>query len=178
MGSAYHTHTPLALPSISVVSRVVLCWGMGKASQLSAMEREEPDVGPSARRSAAGGVALPDHSRRCCRRIRCRDREAAFGQPQHGDSVAQALHRRLDRLWDIAPGRGRRPKYEIDKIAVIVNATLRTKPAGMTHWSFGRLAQSQGGGKSTISNIWRAHRLQPHRTKTSSFRAIRNFWTR
>ena len=28
------------------------------------------------------------------------------------------------------------------------------------------MAQSQGVGKSTISNIWRAHKLQPHRTKT------------
>jgi transposase len=28
------------------------------------------------------------------------------------------------------------------------------------------MAQSQGIGKSTVSNIWRAHKLQPHRTKT------------
>ena len=41
----------------------------------------------------------------------------------------------LDGLWDVAPGRGRKPLYEIDKIAAIVDATLQTKPAGMTHWS-------------------------------------------
>ena len=29
----------------------------------------------------------------------------------------------LDGLWDIAPGRGRKPTYQIDKIAAIVNAT-------------------------------------------------------
>jgi len=73
---------------------------------------------------------------------------------------------RLDGLWDIAPGRGRKPRYGIDKIAAIVDATLQTKPAGMTHWSCRTMAQSQGVGKSTISNIWRAHKLQPHRTKT------------
>ena len=28
------------------------------------------------------------------------------------------------------------------------------------------MAQSQGVSKSTINNIWRAHNLQPHRTKT------------
>src|SRR5260370_17434399 len=50
----------------------------------------------------------------------------------------------LDGLWDIAPGRGRKPLYSIDKIATIVDATLQTKPAGMTHWSCRTLAQSQG----------------------------------
>jgi transposase len=69
----------------------------------------------------------------------------------------------LDGLWDIAPGRGRKPTYPIDKIAAIVDATLQTKPAGMTHWSCRTMAQSQGVGKSTVNNIWRAHNLQPHR---------------
>src|SRR5437660_4603560 len=72
----------------------------------------------------------------------------------------------LDGLWDIAPGRGRKPTYPIDKIASIVDATLQTKPAGMTHWSCRTMAQSQGISKSTVNNIWRAHNLQPHRTKT------------
>ena len=73
----------------------------------------------------------------------------------------------LDGLWDIAPGRGRKPLYPIDKIAAIVDATLQTKPAGMTHWSCRTMAQSQGVSKSTVNNIWRAHNLQPHRTKTA-----------
>src|ERR1700688_3646851 len=47
-------------------------------------------------------------------------------------------------LGDIAPGRGRKPVYEIDKIAAIVDATLQTKPAGMTHWSCRTMAESQG----------------------------------
>jgi len=72
----------------------------------------------------------------------------------------------LDGLWDIAPGRGRKPTYQIDKIAGIVNATLQTKPPGMTHWSCRTMAESQGVSKSTINNIWRAHNLQPHRTET------------
>jgi hypothetical protein len=72
----------------------------------------------------------------------------------------------LDGLWDIAPGRGRKARYEMDKISAIVDATLQTKPAGMTHWSCRTMAQSQGVSKSTVSNIWRAHNLQPHRTKT------------
>jgi len=74
----------------------------------------------------------------------------------------------LDGLWDIAPGRGRKPTYAIDKIARIVGATLQTKPEGMTHWSCRTMAQSQGVSKSTVNNIWRAHNLQPHRTKSVS----------
>jgi hypothetical protein len=54
----------------------------------------------------------------------------------------------------------------LDKIAAIVDATLQTKPARMTHWSCRTMAQSQGVGKSTVNNIWRAHNLQPHRTET------------
>jgi len=72
----------------------------------------------------------------------------------------------LDGLWDIAPGRGRKPTYQIDRIAGIVEATLQTKPAGMTHWSCRTMAESQGVSKSTVNNIWRAHNLQPHRTET------------
>src|SRR5260370_24971200 len=72
----------------------------------------------------------------------------------------------LDGLWDIAHGRGRKPLYSSDKIAAIVDATLQTKPAGMTHWSCRTLAQSQGVSKSTVNNIWRAHNLQPHRSQT------------
>jgi transposase len=72
----------------------------------------------------------------------------------------------LDGLWDIASGRGRKPIYDMDKVAAIVEATLQTKPAGMTHWSCRTLAEQQGVSKSTVNNIWRAHNLQPHRTET------------
>src|SRR5580700_8237189 len=72
----------------------------------------------------------------------------------------------LDGLWDVAPGRGRKPIYAIEKIAALVDATLQTKPAGMTHWSCRTMAQNQGVSKSTVNNIWRAHNLQPHRTES------------
>ncbi len=72
----------------------------------------------------------------------------------------------LDGLWDVAPGRGRKPLYDVDKIAAIIDATLQTKPAGVTHWSCRTMAESQGVSKATINNIWRAHKLQPHRAKT------------
>ena len=72
---------------------------------------------------------------------------------------------RLDGLWEIAPGRGRKPSYDIDKIAAIVDATLQTKPEGMTQWSCRTMAKSQGVSKSTVNNIWQAHSLKPHRVE-------------
>ncbi len=61
----------------------------------------------------------------------------------------------LDGLWDIAPGRGRKPLYGTDKVAAIVEATLQTKPAGMTHWSCRTMAQNQG----VVSRSWARFRL-------------------
>jgi DNA-binding CsgD family transcriptional regulator len=73
---------------------------------------------------------------------------------------------RLDGLWEIAPGRGRKPVYDGEKVAAVVKATLETKPAGQTHWSCRSLADAQGISKSTVNTIWQAHKLQPHRSET------------
>ena len=72
----------------------------------------------------------------------------------------------LESLWEIAPGRGRKPRYDAAKVKAIVDATLQTKPKGMTHWSCRLMAKSQGVSKSTVSNLWRSHNLKPHRMKT------------
>ena len=72
----------------------------------------------------------------------------------------------LDGLWEVAPGRGRKPSYGPEKIQAIVDATLRTKPKGMTQWSCRLMAASQNVSKSTINNIWQSHNLKPHRVKT------------
>ena len=68
-------------------------------------------------------------------------------------------------LWQIAPGRGRKPTYGPEKIKALVDATLQTKPAGMTHWSCRLMAKAQGVSKSTVSNVWRSHQVKPHRVK-------------
>ena len=69
----------------------------------------------------------------------------------------------LDSLWEVAPGRGRKPTYGPEKIRSIVDATLRTKPKGSTHWSCRTMAVAQGISKSSVSRIWRSHNLKPHR---------------
>jgi transposase len=72
----------------------------------------------------------------------------------------------LKSVWEVAPGRGRRPTYGAEKVRAVVETTLQTKPKGMTHWSCRLMAKSQGVSKSTVSNIWRSHNLKPHRVKT------------
>jgi transposase len=69
-------------------------------------------------------------------------------------------------LWEVAPGRGRKPEYGAEKIQEIVDTTLQTKPKGMTHWSCRLLAAHLGVSKSTINTVLQSHNLKPHRVKT------------
>src|SRR6202162_544318 len=141
---------------------------MGKSCQLSEVEREKLQ-------QWTGAYGTPQQVALRCRIVLA----AAAGAYEVTLAERLAVNRNtvilwrkrfgdegLDGLWDIAPGRGRKPTYQIDKIAGIVDATLQTKPAGMTHWSCRTMAESQGVSKSTVNNIWRAHQLQPHRTET------------
>lgn len=69
-------------------------------------------------------------------------------------------------MWEIAAGRGRKATYSPAKIKRIVQATLSSKPNGMTQWSCRQMALAQGVSKSTVSTIWRSHNLKPHRVKS------------
>jgi transposase len=44
--------------------------------------------------------------------------------------------------------------------------TLESTPRGQTHWSTRELAKATGLSRMTISRIWHAFGLQPHRTET------------
>ncbi len=79
------------------------------------------------------------------------------------DRFAQAG---LGSLWEVAPGRGRKATYEAAQVEAIVDATLRTTPPGMTHWSCRTMARAQGVSKSTVQTIWHSHNLKPHRVET------------
>jgi transposase len=84
-------------------------------------------------------------------------------------SVALWRHRFIedgvDTLWEIAAGRGRKPTYSAKKIKEIVDATLQTKPKGMTHWSCRSMAEAQGISKATVNRIWQSHNIKPHLVK-------------
>ena len=48
----------------------------------------------------------------------------------------------------------------------VLALTLETLPEDSTHWSTRSLARRCGLSQSTVSRIWRAFGLQPHRTET------------
>ena len=72
----------------------------------------------------------------------------------------------LEGLWEVAPGRGRKPIYSAERIKEVIDATLQSKPKGSTHWSCRTMATAQGISKSTVNNIWRGHHIKPHLSKT------------
>jgi len=69
-------------------------------------------------------------------------------------------------VWEIASGRGRKPRHGAEVVARIVEATLQTKPKGSTHWSTRTLARVQQVSKNTVHRIWQEHQLKPHLTKS------------
>ena len=70
-----------------------------------------------------------------------------------------------DCLWEVAAGRGRKPTFTPQAVERIVEATLQTKPEGVTHWSCRTMAKAQGVSKATVNRIWQSHQIKPHRTK-------------
>ena len=57
-------------------------------------------------------------------------------------------------------------KISDEVVERLVRMTLETAPSGQTHWSSRQLAAKLGVSQSTVSRVWRAFRLQPHRQDT------------
>ena len=72
----------------------------------------------------------------------------------------------IGEVWEIAPGRGRKPYYDQSTRDAIINSTLQTKPKGMTHWSCRLMAEDQGVSKDTVSRLWQMHNIKPHLSRT------------
>lgn len=53
-----------------------------------------------------------------------------------------------------------------DQVEQVVVTTLQAQPKDATHWSTRRLARQLGMSQSTVSRIWRAFGLAPHRSET------------
>src|SRR5438128_1299839 len=73
--------------------------------------------------------------------------------------------RRLDGLLD-EPRPGAPRRVEDDDVERILTLTLETMPRDATHWSTRGMAAKAGLSQSTVSRIWRAFALQPHRATT------------
>jgi transposase len=78
---------------------------------------------------------------------------------------ARFLSARLDGLLD-EPRPGAPRTVADEKVEQVVALTLETTPKGATHWSSREMAKRVGLSHMTVSRIWRAFGLQPHRSET------------
>jgi transposase len=75
------------------------------------------------------------------------------------------LKTRLEGLYD-EPRPGVPRQVSDAQVEQVVIQTLESTPRGETHWSTRGLAKATGLSRMTISRIWHAFGLQPHRTDT------------
>jgi transposase len=75
------------------------------------------------------------------------------------------VRERLDGLYD-EPRPGAPRTIADEDVERVLTRTLETTPRGQTHWSLRGMAQTTGLSRMTISRIWHAFGLQPHRTET------------
>jgi transposase len=75
------------------------------------------------------------------------------------------VEQRTEGLSDL-PRPNTHRKLSDNKVEGIIRTTLNTKPEAQTHWSTRQLAEKLGVSQSSVSRVWRAFKLQPHRTST------------
>ena len=75
------------------------------------------------------------------------------------------LKTRMEGLYD-EPRPGAPRKVSDAEVEQVVIQTLESTPRGQTHWSTRSLAKATGLSRMTISRIWQAFGLQPHRSET------------
>ena len=78
---------------------------------------------------------------------------------------ARFLKARLEGLYD-EPRPGAPRTVSDEQVEKVVIKTLESTPRAETHWSTRGLAKATGLSRMTISRIWRAFGLQPHRRDT------------
>src|SRR3954451_19104167 len=77
---------------------------------------------------------------------------------------ARFLQARLEGLYD-EPRPGAPRKVSDVEVEKVVIRTLESTPCGHTHWSTRDMAKATGLSRMTISRIWHAFGLQPHRAE-------------
>jgi len=78
---------------------------------------------------------------------------------------SRVLRERLDGLFD-EPRPGTPRQISDAQVEQVIIRTLESTPRGATQWSTRAMAKASGLSPATISRMWRAFGLQPHRTKT------------
>ena len=126
----------------------------GRLESLAHRARSQPLLARRARVMLACGDGLDNQA--VARKLRC-----SLGMV--GRWRARFLKQRLDGLYD-EPRPGAPRKVSDEQVERVVIQTLESTPRGQTHWSTRELAKTTGLSRMTISRIWHAFGLQPHRT--------------
>lgn len=142
--------------------------GRPKASVTLTPQETQALEGWVARRTTAQGLALRARIVLACseggfdtdvaRRLR-------VNRSTVGKWRVRFLENRLDGLLD-EPRPGAPRKISDAEVERVVTLTLEGKPKDATHWSTRSMAKRSGLSQSTITRIWRAFGLQPHRSET------------
>ena len=125
-----------------------------RLQSLAHRARSQPALARRARVVLACAQGLANQS--VAKKLRC-----SLGMV--GKWRSRFLRTRLEGLYD-EPRPGAPRKVSDAQIEQIVIQTLESTPRAQTHWSTRGLAQATGLSRMTISRIWRAFGLQPHRT--------------
>src|SRR5437879_5819081 len=125
-----------------------------RLQSLAHRARSQPALARRARVVLACAQGLANQS--VAKKLRC-----SLGMV--GKWRSRFLKARLEGLYD-EPRPGAPRKVTDAQIEQIVIQTLESTPRAQTHWSTRGLAQATGLSRMTISRIWRAFGLQPHRT--------------
>lgn len=75
------------------------------------------------------------------------------------------VERRLDGLSDF-PHPNVHRKLSDERVEELVRTTLQALPTGATHWSTRKMARQVRVSQSSVSRVWRAFHLKPHRRRT------------
>jgi transposase len=127
-----------------------------RLKSLAHRARHQPALARRARVVLACAEGLDNQS--VAKKLRC-----SLGMV--GKWRSRFLKTRLEGLYD-EPRPGAPRKVNDQQIEQVVIQTLESTPRGQTHWSTRELAKATGLSRMTISRIWQAFGLQPHRTET------------
>ncbi|AJF63173.1 IS630 family transposase [Streptomyces vietnamensis] len=96
-----------------------------------------------------------------------KDVAARLGSTPHavGRWRARFVEHRIAGLGDMPRPGGPRTVTD-EQVAALVTRTLEAAPKNATHWSTRSMAKELGLSQSTVSRVWRAFGLQPHRSES------------
>lgn len=126
-----------------------------RLESLAHRARSQPLLARRARVVLACGEGLDNKT--VAKRLRC-----SLGMV--GKWRSRFLQTRLQGLYD-EPRPGAPRKISDAQVEKVLIQTLESTPRGQTHWSTRELAKATGFSRMTISRIWHAFGLQPHRTE-------------